>query len=335
MAEFPGLPDEDRADALRGMLEEKTGMEQEVADLERSIDSTSAEFRREERDASRELQEAAASIRDNKLKEKIRYSRGLVRSRPGETANAFESEIGGDIEELAELLAEAASSVGRSEGDRMTQALEQTRDLMRSLESLDHRMWQEGQQSEDGEQAMQPGEGQEGQQQGEQAGQQGQQGGQPGQGDNPSQQAGGADGQPGGGNTNGGAWGGYGWGDRRPGSTVWEPGDVRQWSREYTQRAGEAENLRRLLDSEQFEVGDLDQIIQRMRDLDDLRRYQDPETIATLQAFVLEELKRFEYRLRREITEENEELFLAGNEEMPDSFRDLVEEYFRSLSETQ
>ena len=331
VAEFPGLPDEDRADALRGMLEEKTGMEQEVADLERSIDSTSAEFRREERDASRELQEAAASIRDNKLKEKIRYSRGLVRSRPGETANAFESEIGGDIEELAELLAEAASSVGRSEGDRMTQALEQTRDLMRSLESLDHRMWQEGQQSEDGEQAMQPGEGQEGQQ-GEQAGQQG---GQPGQGDNPSQQAGGADGQPGGGNTNGGAWGGYGWGDRRPGSTVWEPGDVRQWSREYTQRAGEAENLRRLLDSEQFEVGDLDQIIQRMRDLDDLRRYQDPETIAKLQAFVLEELKRFEYRLRREITEENEELFLAGNEEMPDAFRDLVEEYFRSLSQNQ
>ena len=107
----------------------------------------------------------------------------------------------------------------------------------------------------------------------------------------------------------------------------------RQWSREYTQRVGEAQELRRLLDQEQFEVGDLDQVIQQMRELDDLRRYQDPETIAKLQAFVLEELKRFEYRLRREITEENEELFLAGNEEMPDGFRDLVEEYFRSLSQ--
>ena len=336
VAEFPGLPDEDRAAALRRMLEQKTGMEEEVADLERSIDSTSAEFRRDERDASRELQEAAASIRDNKLKEKIRYSRGLVRSRPGETANAFESEIGGDIEELAEMLEEAAAAVGRSEGDRMAQALEQTRDLMRSLESLDHRMWQEGQ---EGEQA-QPGEGQEGQegqqgQPGQEGGQQGQQGGQPGQGDNPGAQAGGVDGQPGGGNTTGGVWGGYGWGDRRPGSTVWEPGDIRQWSREYTQRAGEMEGLRRLLNEEQFEVGDLDSIIQRMRELDDLRRYQDPEVIAKLQAFVLEELKRFEYRLRREITEENEELFLAGNEEMPDSFRDLVEEYFRSLSEEE
>ena len=339
VAEFPGLPDEDRAGALLGMLEQKTAMEEEVADLERSIDSTSAEFRREERDASRELQEAAASIRDNKLKEKIRYSRGLVRSRPGETANAFESEIGGDLEELAEMLEEAAAAVGRSEGDRVTQALEQTRDLMRSLESLDHRMWQEGQESQDGQQG-QPGEGQEGQQgqqaqQGQSGQQGGQQGGQPGQGDNPGSQAGRADGQPGVGNTYGGVLGGYGWGDRRPGTTVWEPGDIRQWSREYTQRAGEMESLRRLLDEEQFEVGDLDQIIQRMRELDDLRRYQDPETIATLQAFVLEELKRFEYRLRREITEENEELFLAGNEEMPDSFRDLVEEYFRSLSETQ
>ena len=332
VAEFPGLPDEDRAAALRGMLEQKTGMEEEVADLERSIDSTSAEFRRDERDASRELQEAAASIRDNKLKEKIRYSRGLVRSRPGETANAFESEIGGDIEELAEMLEEAAAAVGRSEGDRMAQAAEQTRDLIRSLESLDHRMWQEGQ---EGGEPGQPGEGQEGQegQPGQEGGQQGQQGGQPGQGDNPSGQPGGVDGQPGGGNTEGGVWGGYGWGDRRPGTTVWEPGDIRQWSREYTQRAGEMEGLRRLLNEEQFEVGDLDSIIQRMRELDDMRRYQDPEAIAKLQAFVIEELKRFEYRLRREITEENEELFLAGNEEMPDSFRDLVEEYFRSLSE--
>ena len=72
-----------------------------------------------------------------------------------------------------------------------------------------------------------------------------------------------------------------------------------------------------------------------MRELDDLRRYRDPEVIAGLQTFVLEELKRFEYRLRREIDEENEDLFLAGNEEMPDEFRDLVEEYFRSLSENE
>ena len=329
-----GLRDEERMEELRRLMEQKDQMEAEVADLEREIDSTSAEFRRDERDASRELQEAAAGIRDNKLKEKIRYSKGLIRSRPGDTANAFESEIGGDIEELAEQLAEAAGAVGESEGDRMAQALDQTRDLMRSLESLDHRMWQEGQQ-QDG----QPGEqGQSGEE-----GERGESGesGQPGQGQSQSGQQGGqagsADGRPGNGNTFGGApfGGGYGYGDRRPGTTAWEPGDIRQWSREYQERAGEAQDLRRLLTQEGFDVGDLDAIIQRMRELDNLRQYRDPEMIAGLQTFVLEELKRFEYRLRREIDEENEDLFLAGNEEMPDQFRDLVEEYFRALSENQ
>ncbi len=342
--QLPGLQDEERFAALRRLLEQKGTMEEEVADLERQIDSTSAEFRRDERDASRELQEAAAGIRDNKLKEKIRYTRGLIRSRPGPTANAFEEQIGENIEQLAEELAEAAAAVGRSEGDRMAQALDRTRDLMRSLESLDHRMWQQGRQdgdgepgrSQDGEQGQQGQAGQEGQQgQQGQAGQEGQQAGQPGQNAQAGGQLGGADGWRGGDASNFGRdWGG-GWGDRRPGSTVWEPGDVRQWSREYEQRAGEAQELRRLLNEQEFEVGDLDAIIQRMRELDDLRRYQDPEEIARLQTFVLEELKRFEYRLRREITEENEDLFLAGNEEMPDEFRELVEEYFRSLAQAQ
>ena len=347
--QLPGLQDEARFAALRRLLEQKGGMEEEVANLERRIDSTSAEFRRDERDAARELQEAAGGIRDNKLKEKIRYTRGLIRSRPGPTADAFEEQIGENVEQLVEELAEAAAAVGKSEGDRMAQALDRTRDLMRSLESLDHRMWrrgqdgeqdqegepgrsqdgQQGRQGESGEQGQQGESGQPGQQ--GQAGQEGQQGGQPGR----NAQAGGADGWRGGDASNfGREWGG-GYGDRRPGAAVWEPGDVRQWSREYEQRAGEAQELRRLLDEQDFETGDLDAVIQRMRELDDLRRYQDPEEIARLQTFVLEELKRFEYRLRREITEENEDLFLAGNEEMPAEFRDLVEEYFRSLAQDQ
>jgi len=317
-AEVSGLTElsderpEEKMAALRELMEQKDQMEAEVADLEREIDSTSAEFRRDERDASRELQEAAAGIRDNKLKEKIRYSKGLIRSRPGDTANTFESEIGNDIEELAEQLAEAAGAVGESEGDRVADALDQTRDLMRSLESLDHRMWQEGQQGQEG----QPG----------QQGQQGQSGGQARE-----------DSRPGDGNTVGGSpfGGGYGYGDRRPGDANWEPGDIRQWSREYQQRGAEAQELRRLLNDEGFDVEDLDAIIQRMRELDDLRQYRDPEVIAGLQNFVLEELKRFEYRLRREIDEDEEDLFLAGNEEMPDQFRDMVEQYFRSLSESQ
>ena len=90
VSRLPGLNDEQRLEQLRGLMERKDAMEAEVADLERQIDSTSAEFRREERNSSRSLQDAANSIRDNKLKEKIRYTKGVIRSRASDTAEAFE-----------------------------------------------------------------------------------------------------------------------------------------------------------------------------------------------------------------------------------------------------
>ena len=310
-----GLEDRERLARLQGLMERKDAMDAEVAALEREIDSTSAEFRREERDASRQLADAANSIRDNKLKEKIRYSKGLVRNRAPETARAFEEEIGGDIEDLRNKLQAAADAVGRSEGDAMTRALDQTRALMRGLESLEHRMGQQGDPSADSQpQGGQPGGGS------EQPG-----GGQPGV----------ADGRPGIGDTTGGLYGPGGYGNRRPGTTAFSPQDIRQWQREFRQRAGEAQDIRRLLQQEDFAVGDLDEIIRRMRELDDLRVYRDAEEIARLQTFILEELKRFEYRLRREVDSENAELFLASSDEVPPGFRELIEEYYRTLSQDE
>ena len=330
---LPELDDAQRTERQQGVLERKDAMEAEVADLERQIDSTSAAFRREERRASASLQDAANSIRDNKLKEKIRYTKGVIRSRASDTAKAFEEQITNDIEDLREHLRAAADAVGDTEGDSMTQALDQTRDLMRGLESLEHRMWQEdeaqegqqgqpGQQGEDGQpgQGDQPGQqGQEGQ--GGQQGQQGQQGG---------DQPGTADGQPGVGDTFSGAYAGGGYGNRRP--IEFDPDDIRQWQREFRQRLGEAQDIRRLLQEEQFSAADLDDIIRQMQELDDTRVYQDSAEIARLQTYLREELKRFEYRLRREVDVENEDLFLASSDEVPPGFRDMIEEYYRALS---
>ena len=302
------LSDEQRVERLQGLMERKDAMEAEVADLERKIDSTSAEFRREERNASRSLQDAANSIRDNKLKEKIRYTKGVIRSRASDTARAFEDQITNDIEDLREHLRAAAEAVGNTEGDSITQALDQTRDLMRGLESLEHRMWEQDQgQGEQGQQGQQAGGGQQG-------------GDQPGT----------ADGQPGVGDTFGGAYAGGGYGNRRP--TEFDPDDIRQWQREFRQRLGDAQDIRRLLQQEQFVAGDLDEIIRQMQQLDDTRVYQDSEEIARLQTYLREELKRFEYRLRREVDVENEDLFLASSDEAPPGFRDMIEEYYRALS---
>ena len=306
-----GLSDDERMAHMQGLMERKDAMETEVADLERQIDSTSAEFRRDQRDASRRLAEAADSIRDNKLKEKIRYSKGLIRSRAPETAQAFEDEIGSDIGDLQEKLQAAEQAVGQAAGDTMAEALDRTRDLMRGLESLEHRIAREGEQA-----GGEPSEGQ-AQQGGQQAG---------------SQSAEGVtDGQPGAGDTVGDPFGAGGWGNRRPGS-YFEPGDVRQWQREFQERLGEAQDIRRLLQQDGFTADELDEIIQRMQEFDDTRVYQSIEVLAGLQTLILEELKRFEYRLRREVDAESEELFLASSDDVPPGFRDLIEEYYRALS---
>ena len=98
----------------------------------------------------------------------------------------------------------------------------------------------------------------------------------------------------------------------------------------------DAEQLRQRLEQQGFGAEDLDAVIQALRDLDDQRVYADADEIARLQTFVNENLKRFEYRLRREIEgDEADQLFLAGSDEVPSGFRDLIEEYFRSLSQEQ
>ena len=320
VAGLAGLGDDHRMRRLQGLMDRKSAMEDEVADLEREIDSTSAEFRREQREASRRLADAANSIRDNKLKEKIRYSRGLVRSRAPATAQAFEEEIGADIDDLRDKLRAAADAVGQTAGDAMAQALDRTRDLMRGLESLEHRMWRQDSQTADGS----PVGGQE-QQDGQPAG-----GGQQ-PGEEPS--AGVADGEPGVGDTIGGPFGAGGWGDRRPGDAVFDPQDVRQWQRELRERLADAQDIRRLLEPEAFSPEELDEIIERLREFDDPRVYQDAEVLAGLQSLLLENLKRFEYRLRREVDTESEELFLASSDDVPPGFRKLIEEYYRALSQ--
>ncbi|MEE2635668.1 MAG: DUF4175 family protein [Acidobacteriota bacterium] len=332
------LSDEERPERIQRLIERKEQMGADVADLERDLDSTSAEFRRDERAASQELQEAANGIRESKLKEKIRYSRGLVRARSPEYAQQFEAEIGGDIADLEQELAEAAEAVGNLEGTGIEQALGQTRDLVRGLESLEQRIRQGGERAanDDGQDGQPGPEGQEGQE--GQAGQQGQQGQgeQTGQGQGQArsgeQQGGQADG---GGDAFGGAFGGWGGpGNRRPGDWEFDPRDVRQWQREFRERGAEAQDLQRMLRAENFgDVGDLADVIQAMRALDDPRTYQDIEEIARLQTFVIEGLKRFEYRLRREVDGDSDELYLASSDEVPDGFRDLIEEYFKALAD--
>ncbi len=351
---------------LERLMERKDALFDEVADLERQIDRASAEAMREDqREASTRLQEAASGIRDDKLKEKIRFSKGVAQERNQEYAEAFEDQIAADIQRLQERLEDAEDAIGTGEQDRMAEALDRTRDLVRGMESMEERLRQgAGGQSPQGQDGRQGQEGDQGQQ-GEQgqdggdatSGQQGSRQGDQGQGQEgqrrlqPSDQAGGQQGSGGGqaqgqptGDPSGGEpnaqgsrpdgggpapIGGGPGGDQR---AELSPDQVRQFRSEARQRERDARELRNLLQEEGQDTQNLDEVIQSLEALQRTRVYGDPVELARLQDEVIQGLRRFEFSLRRSMDDQDGRVFLSGSDEVPPEFKDLVEEYYRALS---
>jgi hypothetical protein len=348
-----GLPKAgaDRQSRAQVLGQRKDSLEAKVESLEKQLDRMVGETTRDAKDMARKLQEAASGIRDNKLKEKIRYSKSLLGSgAPEEYARNFEEEIGSNVDALRRKLNEAANSAGQQGRDRPTRTLDKAREVARGMDSLGQRMQeranqrdqqgqqgQEGQQGKSGQQSGQQGQqgqgGQQGQQgQSGQSGQSGQAGGQNAQGGN-ADGRGGADGRYADGAAGGGPWrdGGWGLGDRRP-YGWFTPDDIRQFRGEVRRWTNETTELRNMLREQNLDPKELDEILRRLREMDQDRVYQDARELERLQSFVADGLKRFEYGLRRKVGDEADRALVNGTDEVPPEFRSLVEEYYRSLS---
>lgn len=328
-------------DRARQNAQKKYELEAKVNELEKQLDRMSGEMRGSEREASRKLQEAAEGIRDNRLEERIHYSGSLMRG-GGQTDPKLESDIGTEIDALRRKLGEAAKAVGQGDKDnRMANSLDRARNLVRGVDSMQQQMregqqGEQGQQGQQGQQGRQGQQGQQGQGQGRGEGQgqgrgegQGQGQGQ-GQGDNAGGNRGGSprDGQNGGGGSanRGDNWGG--WGQR-----VYTPQEVRDYRDQARYWTGEAQRLRDQLRTDGVNPADLDEVLLQMRQLDDDRVYKDAKELERLQTQVAEGLKRFEFGLRRKVEDTVvDQPSLVATDEVPRGFRDLVDEYYRSLS---
>ena len=330
----------ERQAKAQSLEQRKDAMDAKLGDLQKQIEALANDTRRDEREASRKLDEAAGAIRDKKIREKIRYSRGTLQGRPSEYARGMEQDIGSNLTGLEQKLSEAAGAMGqKSKADSLTKASEQARNLVRSMESLDQRMKdrQQGQQGQRAEGKGQQGQGkeQEGKGQGQQG--QGQGKGQEGQG----QQGGGPmTGNPGGASgdaRNRGAQGGREQGDdaRGFGQARFTNDDVRQFRREYQEMTRDAQQLRQQLQAAGINPKDFDDVLRNMRQMNEDGPYADPGSLAKLQAESLDKLKRFEFGLRRKIEGGNESLALSGSDEVPAGFRQAIEEYYRSLAKAQ
>ncbi|HEX9728917.1 MAG TPA: hypothetical protein VGA37_10465 [Gemmatimonadales bacterium] len=126
--------------AVRRLIDRKEQMAEEVRDLESEIDRLARDARGDQPDAARELRGAANELRDTRLRDKILYSRGVVRERDRAFARNFEEQIQTDITELGERLAEAAGQIGESREQRLGRSLDRTRDVATAIESLGERL---------------------------------------------------------------------------------------------------------------------------------------------------------------------------------------------------
>jgi hypothetical protein len=356
--QLPASP-QARAQQANRINERKDALETKLGELEGNLDRAARDASREERQASRKMSEAAGAIRDNRLRDAVKYSKALVSRGSNQQANAAEGDIARGIEEVRQRLDEAQASLGQGKpGDKKQEAAERAQRLARGAESLQERTREraqanrgdqgkqgQGQQGKEGQgqqgkegQGQQGGQQGQGQSQGQGQGQQGQQGqgGQRGDGQNGGQRgglgdradAGGFGGADRGGWRGDATWGGW-----------WEGGrltaeDIRQLRGEARQYANDAQQLRGLLRGEKIDPRELDEIIKNLQQLQDERVYQNVQELARLQAFVAEGLKRFEFGLRRQVKGDAGASALTGSDEVPEEFRALVEQYYKSLAKS-
>lgn len=351
MAENPFQRGED----VGRIHEMKDAMAQETQELERDLVRMQQGAQAENREAAAGLGQAVEAIREGRLKEKLAYTKGVVEQRERDFALEWEDQIRDDIDALRQDVEAAARAFAAGRPDReMEEALEEARDLVRGTGSLERRLQSRrglaaGEDSgaepgEDREEGMGPDqevrEGPEGQ-----AGQAG--------GERQQDSLGGQGEQQGRGGAEGGGRGASREGDRggsaeretrasagapSGGATRGDPEpfsdeEIRQFSREFGQRLGQARDLRDRLAEAGRELPELEEAMEAMAQLQDPETYGDLPQVAALQELIRENLMRLEFQLRREVEGDGQgQAALTGSDDVPPGFRRMVEEYFRNLA---
>ncbi len=294
----------DSAD-VRRLLDRKDQLASAVDEMESRLDQLSADARARDSVAAQRMADAAQALRDGKVADKVRFSRGLAeQGGAGDYARRLDDDVTQRLDSLGARLDGAADRIARAgaEERRDEETLERARSLARGAESL-------GQRLRDGAQGG--GEQGRGAQGGDAQGRDAQSGGGP---DSRS--------SPGGG------------GDSRPGD--FSSDQVRQFRREARERLEDARALEGELRAEGRDAGDLESAIAALRSLTDAAPYRDPAAVERLQEAAVQGLKDVEFSLRRAIRgDDGQGVLLSGTPEVPERFRDLVEEYFRSLGKVR
>jgi len=291
-----------RTEGVQRLRERKDRMTAEAQEMERSLDRAAQGTRADQPGAAQELAGAADHIRESKLKEKLQYSRGTIETYDAETAMTLELSIEGDLQALKERLDRAVEAAAAPPAkDPLKEALEDTRDLLRSMEAMDRRLRQPGDPAAEARGTPSRD-------------------GTPG--DNPPAGARAQDALSGNGPPRN---------VRRPSAD-----EIRQFQREMRRRSEEVRDLRRKLGEAGRDGEELDGVLRAMRRLQVGSIYDNPAQVARLQEDVLLGLKGLEFGLRRAVEGGGgRAAVFTGSDDVPDGYRALVEEYYRALARTR
>jgi hypothetical protein len=80
------------------------------------------------------------------------------------------------------------------------------------------------------------------------------------------------------------------------------------------------------------ELTPVDDVVKALRELGNEKNLQNPQGLQDLYATALEKFKTLEFEIRKRVDTSNEQLYLSGSEDVPPSFKSLIEEYYRALA---
>src|SRR5215470_14278515 len=95
------------------LADRKDAMNKKVGDLQKDLDALANDMRRDEKEAARKLDEAAGSIRDKRIREKIRYTQRTLQQSAGTQARGIEDDLTANLDALQRKIGDAAGAVGK------------------------------------------------------------------------------------------------------------------------------------------------------------------------------------------------------------------------------
>jgi hypothetical protein len=325
----------------KGIVSQKNTLKDQLDNLESRLRDLARQARKTQKSTSGKLADAANTIEDRRLPDRIQEGNRLIQNGLYDIQKRREDFIQDGLEQLQRQLQAAKSSLGESEEGKIEEAANRARQLSEGLESMQRRM-----------SAMQRGRGdnsssqqQQAQQRGseQQEGRQGRQqatSGQQAQNNRGMRAQQGREAQsPQGANTNPDA-------DVREfsenasgpptGVGQFRDNQANPWNRELEQRLTDARNLKGLMNGNPTQMQNLDKVIDALRKSRDYPDYGNAEQIALLKA-AIDRLRQVEFDLGRDLDrlKQIEEYFSAGNDEAPEAYRKLVDEYYKSIAETK